>query len=411
MTIHRAAVVLALTLVLGASTGGLAAAQDPDRRAGAWDRSVKAEQANDLPRARAALADAYGEAPDSYEVALRLAWLSLRLKKGEAAATLYRLAARLDGAGPEATQGLADALTLTGFDAFARGDRATARARWLEALRVNPSCADAPRGLDLIGPVPTVTPEVWGGYLTSSQSASAAQAIYLHAPAQVTDQVGVRFAYRHIGSTAGSTGGGATSTSTSLFGQQDEFYAGATFARSYLGVQVIGFALRSPDETVPGAAVALRVGARYGVSLTAASMSRSTGANRQIMPQIYVWPTPYVGLTTGARVTNDSDGSTTSAVVGATVIVGRALVDLQAHTGTERWAFSMAGPTVMSLFASSKYGGTLTAGFELSRTASLYLQAQYEHITQPGTSVQDGRYTGLSVGFRWSPKAGKKDGR
>jgi len=140
MTKHRAAVVLALTLVLGASTGGLAAAQDPDRRAGAWDRSVKAEQANDLPRARAALADAYGEAPDSYEVALRLAWLSLRLKKGEAAATLYRLAARLDGAGPEATQGLADALTLTGFDAFARGDRATARARWLEALRVNPSC-------------------------------------------------------------------------------------------------------------------------------------------------------------------------------------------------------------------------------------------------------------------------------
>lgn len=411
MTIDRAAVALALALVLGSHAAGSAAAQDPDRRAGAWDRSVAAEQANDLPRARAELVAAYGETPDSYEVALRLAWLNLRQRKGQEAATMYRRATLLEGAGHEATLGLADALTVIGFDALARGDRAAARTQWLEALRVSPSNTDARRGLDLIGPIPTVGPEAWVGYLASSPGSSAARAIYLHAPVQVTDRVGFRVAYRHIGSTAASLRPGQATASTPLFGQQDEVYGGVTFDRSYLAAQVMGFALNNPVETVPGGAIALRAGARFGILLTAAAMERSAGANRQVLPQLYAWPTPYVGLTAGVRLTRDPEGSSTSAVFGATIISRRMLVDMQGHHGTERWAFSMAGPTVLSFGASSKYGGKVTAGYEVSREATVYVQAQYEHITQPAAGIQDGRYTGVSVGIRWSPKNRKEDGR
>lgn len=411
MTTNRATVALALTFTLACSAGGFASPQDPDRRAGAWDRSITAEGANDLRRAQAELVDAYGEAPDSYEVAVRLAWLSLRMKKTEAAALMYRRALRLDGAGPEAAQGLADALTLIGFGAFERGDRAAARGQFQEALRLNPSNTDAARGLDLLGPVPTVTPEAWVGYLGSALSASGAGAIYLHAPVQVTDRVGVRLAYRHLGSAAAPARPGQPSTDTPLFGQQDEFYAGAAFGRSYLSVEAMGFGLRSPVDTVPGAAVAVRVGARYGLSVTAAAMQRSTGTNRQVVPQMYAWPTPYVGVSGGVRLTHDPEGSSTSAVAGAIVIAGRMLVDLQAHRGAERWAFSMAGPTVLSFGATSDYGGKVTAALELSREATVYLQGQYERITQPGAAVQNGRYTGLSAGLRWSPKHRGENGR
>ncbi|MCE7893412.1 MAG: hypothetical protein DYH12_27530, partial [Sorangiineae bacterium PRO1] len=45
-----------------------------EQRVGAWDRSVELERAGDLRGARALLLAAWGSAPESYEVSVRLAW-------------------------------------------------------------------------------------------------------------------------------------------------------------------------------------------------------------------------------------------------------------------------------------------------------------------------------------------------
>jgi len=91
--------------------------------------------------------------PESYEVAVRLAWLNLQQRRLAEAIRRYRAAARWRG-GPEAAQGLAAALTAQGYQLIAQGHRREARAAFAEAERLDPKGADARVGLKLAAPPP-----------------------------------------------------------------------------------------------------------------------------------------------------------------------------------------------------------------------------------------------------------------
>ena len=72
-----------------------AAADSADLRATAWDRSVALEQEGKIDEARRLLLDAWGPTSESYEVTVRIAWLSLQLREAEAAVSAYSRARTL----------------------------------------------------------------------------------------------------------------------------------------------------------------------------------------------------------------------------------------------------------------------------------------------------------------------------
>ena len=119
---------------------------------GAWDQSIALEAKNDLKGAERVLLDAYGATPQSYDVSLRLAWLSLRMREPNVAIERYRRARGMKDATPEATQGLASALTMGGFVAIDRGDMAAARGAFGEAVTLDPHLAKTLLVQRVVGP-------------------------------------------------------------------------------------------------------------------------------------------------------------------------------------------------------------------------------------------------------------------
>ena len=231
----RRSAVLFITLASGAWS--VARGQDagppgaPAARATSpWETSLSFEAANELEKARAALIDAYGPSPAIYSVTVRLAWLSLRMSRATEAIDLYARAQQLPGALPEATQGLALALTMEGYHQLDRGDIPAARRYLREALDSDPLSADASAGLALAGPSSGASPELWVGTLTASSNSSSAQLVYATLPYRIDDEFSVRAAFRHVGSA------GAAPGTTGLFGSQDELFAGAAVERDGQGL-------------------------------------------------------------------------------------------------------------------------------------------------------------------------------
>jgi tetratricopeptide (TPR) repeat protein len=425
-----------LLLILGwCATAAGRTDGDADLRAGAWDRSLAAERSGDLAGARATLARAYGARPDSYEVAVRLAYLSLKLRRGEEAIALYRLAAGLPGAGPEAQAGLGAALALLGYQELARGERAAARARFTAALAAAPGDADARRGLELAGPAAAVRPELWLGYLSAAlgPTSDSTFATFLAAPWQVNDAVTVRVAYRHLeplgtrpGAAAGvaslqprgygpggGMGGGGTGGGTGPGGaggglrdRQDEAYASVRLERPRAAAELMGMLLLpSVGKAIGGPAGTVRLGRDYGLAVDGAGLALPGGWNGQVAPTAFYWPTPRLGLGAGARLTWDAAGAATSGRAGATVRLGRLDLDLGGHYGAERWPVSLGAASVLSVPGDLAYGGTLTATVRVTRAVTLGLQGQLERVTQgPAT----GSYSSVALGLRLTPALGKE---
>ena len=370
------------------------------KAAGAWDRSIALETSNELAKARSVLIEAYGQTPESYDVTLRLGWLSLKLKEADQAISYYIRASKMPDATADAKVGLASSMALAGYQALARGDVPSARARWLEALGADPTCADARAGLDLVGPSTEVTPELWYGYLNDGTSSTSANAFFLAVPYRANDHVTVRGAYRRIQS-------GSTVTSSSLLGTHDEFYGAMAFEQGMAATEFMGLAWHDSTGTIPGFAGSLRLGGRYGVTAVASGFDKSAGWNRQLLAQAFAWPTPWLALALGARTTGDPDGSSTSVTFGATLKNAQAEVDVRGHAGKERWAFSMAAPMIMSFSTATDGGATVTAFFRVSRQLAVGAQAQFEHLLA-STSTTTGQYVGVAVGVRWLPSRGKE---
>ncbi len=199
---HSRAIVLLLCeagLLLAKHTWAEPGAQgDEGARAGAWDRSHALEQSGKLDQARHLLMAGWGSEPDNYDVALRLAWLSLRARDYERAVELYRKARSLAGESPEAAKGLASALAGLGHLELERSENEAARAAFREALSIDPQQHDAREGLRLIhepGPVAAA----WIAYLDNSIGSSSHRgaAVFTQISLPMGSQVRVRIAYRY----------------------------------------------------------------------------------------------------------------------------------------------------------------------------------------------------------------------
>ncbi len=410
--IHGVAFVTAL-----AATAWAQPSADPENlRAGAWDRSVQLEQSGDLEGARTLLWQAWGTTPEGYEVTVRLAWLSLQMGDADNAVAGYRRAKDLEGAGPEAQQGLASAHAQRGFARLDRGDKAGAREDFGAALAMEPGHAEALRGLDAAGPASHVDPELWLGAVHQSfpQDRWTGAVLFLHIPWQVDDTWQLRAAYRYVGTALqieGQPSGrrGRQSGGGTEFLHQHEVYGGFGFTSAYVDGQVLGIGVMPPDEdAVPGAGLQLRAGSTFGLQADAAALRRSTGWNLQVAPGVYVWPSPTVGLAAGVRHTNDEAGGDTSGWAGFSWARKRSELHVRGHLGTERWAFSAAEPSVLTLTPETWLGGNAALLLPVSPTWQLGLQAQVETLRLDDTK---GIYAGASIGLRWSPALQRGDRR
>ena len=404
MSRARRGALLALMLTLAAPARGHA--QDPVlptgqrvQQATPWDSSLTLEAGGHFAEARAVLIAAFGSHPAIYDVAVRLAWLSLEAGKGNEAVAGYRAAIALPGALTEATQGLATALVMAGYQALDRGDLPSARHDWQAALATRMPAVGAREGLELVGPSSGGTPEFWFGHLKAANDSSAASAIYLALPYRVNDHVSVRGAFRSIGGIQTGASG------TGIFGSQQEYYGSVTVEQGVTATEVMALALSNTVSTISGLAASTRVGGKVGASLTLSALHQSSGWNTQIAPSAFAWLGASVAIWGGVRLTHDSAFSSTSPLLGATIRHGRFEVDGQGHFGKERLAFGMAGPTVMSFVASTASGTMLTGSLALGRARQLMLFAQWqgEQLRSLDGTTDLGHYTALAAGFRWQP--------
>jgi len=380
-------------------------------RAGAWDRSVQLEKEGKVEQARDLMLRAWGPTPEGYEVTVRLAWLSLQLGDSEQAINWYQRARALPGAGPESTQGLASAYAQRGFAHLEEPDRASARENFRAALALEADHADARRGLELAGPESRVDPELWFAFLRQSvpQNSWQGAAVFAHLPWQLDDAWKLRLAYRYIAADVPSEppppamarpgrppqSGGSTLT------HQNELYAGARYGSRWVDVEALGLAVfPAEEEAVLGAGYQLRAGGRFGVLFEGASMDRESGWNHQVMPGLYYWPSDSVGLASGIRYTSDAVGNDTSGWAGVSLLNDRTEFHLRGHLGTERWAFSISQPSILTIDPESTAGGEATLMLPLSRTWQLGIQADVEKLRQDDKS---GVYVGAGLGLRWSP--------
>jgi hypothetical protein len=378
-------------------------------RAGAWDRSVALERTGELAQARELLLRAWGAGSPSYEVTLRIAWLSLRLTLADAAVGTYARARGLRGAGPEATEGLASSLSLRGYQSLDDHDRAAARADWQQALYFDPSQADAEHGLDLAREL-RFDPELWAAFvgLKAGGQSSYGGAVLLDLPLQIKDWLGVRAAYRHVEASASAAAGQSSGrgsgkgSSRTRFGQ-DEGYAAVGLGTWWLWIEAMGLVVDPSTEPVAGGEAArLRVGEDYGAQLEQAVVARDRGVSGQLSPTAFVWPIHELGLSAGARITLDDVGQDASALAGVSIVVEPVELHLSGHFGVERWPVSMAVPIVLTLDEELTVGGSLAGLFMVSKEWSLGVSGSIERIVP--AEGQAGVYGSAGLGLRWSPR-------
>lgn len=337
-------------------------------RHGAWDASVAREAAGDVRGARQILLEAWGPDSASYEVTVRIAWLSLLLEDEELAVTAYRRARTLSGAGPEASQGYASALTLRGYRRLEEGRRNEARLDFDEALRWNPALDDARRGRRQAAAM-RLRAELWGAYVgVLSDVPAHGGAGFVSASFHLNDWLRFRGAYRHVRQTVTIPAGTPQrqGESTTTFTQNDGYFA-AALVFPWWGVEAMGLVLDVGDEGwVPGQAARLWVGRNWGLSLDEALLARNAGLSLQLTPMAFVWPIPQLGFGAGARVTIDDVGVAVAGRLGAAFITDAFEVHALGFVGRTRWALMHDIPSVMTLAGEVEGGGTLSAYVRLA---------------------------------------------
>lgn len=374
----------------------------------AWEQSIAREAQGDIAGARQLMLGAYGARPSTYDPCVRLAWLNYLLKDGAEAVTLYRRARELPGALSEATVGLGLALTMRGYAELARGAFGDARVSWIEALALNATNADARHGIDLIGGASGVTPEFWAATIAATKGSSQAQVFYAQLPVRLDTHIGARVGFRQVASPT-------PTDSTAVFAAQTEFYGGITRDIGRMSVELLGFIITGSSSSsvaslgpplgrtststrrASGTALNVRAGGTYGVTATAAMIAHGSSTNTQIVPMAFLYVTPSVALSAGARFTTDSAFSAVSPMAAVSLRRGGLLADVAAHVGKERWAFSPAGPTILSFLDETTSGVTGTVGWSPVRAVSVFAQAQIEQTKSSGS------FRSVGVGVQLHP--------
>lgn len=393
---------LSLVMAIAAAEsaqGATATASRMKLRNTAWDRSVALEQRGRLSEARAALQDAWGLESDSYEVSVRLAWLTLRLGDASGAAALYERARGLEGAGPEATEGLILALLLAGDQCIADKDLDGARAAWRRVLKLDPNNQPARQGLSTI-PGKYLSPELWVAYLTESTGAfrSFGGVVFAQLPL-VLDAWRLRAAYRHARLWVREGSPLRFAGSPLLYVQQDG-YLGAAYSAGPFSVDVLGIVLLpSTEAAVEGGSATVRVGRRFGCSVDQAVLERERGTSLQFAPRFFVWPWPQLALSAGSRMTWDDQGHATSALASATYATPSFWLDLSGTAGVDRWPVVPDVPEVLTYSEDIVLSGRLTVLVPLSSRLALGGQAELVELDVEGYR---GGALSAALGLTWS---------
>jgi hypothetical protein len=380
-------------------------------RAGAWDRSVQLEEEGKLLEARALLMQAWGPG-DSYEVTVRIAWLSLRMGQYGHAAVAYRTARTLPGAGPEATQGLSSALTGLGYGKLEDSSNDEARLQFKEALALDPAKERAKAGLAQIDAMPTIEPELWMAYVRMPDYGPTwnGWAAFAQLPWHVTGALTLRAAYRHVDLQRevpsvppvpgmGYHGGGSGLTTQTW--RQNEVYAAADFDKPWWAVGLLGIGLLPSDaDPAWGAAMRGRIGRTFGLNVDGSAIRMESGWNRQLLPTVFLWPTRYLGLAAGSRITGDPQGTMASFHAGATLKTHGFAMHVSGHAGPERWPVSMMVPSVLTVGQELPYGVNVTAVVSVSSLVRLGLQTQFERVSIGGAEKN---YFTVSGGVQLAP--------
>ena len=359
----------------------------------AWDVSIALEAASDIRGAQTVMQQRYGLRPATYAPCVRLAWLSLALGEYDEAIALYRRANALDGAQTEASQGLAIALARKGYLLLDRGDFSAARRTWDDARALDSTNRDATHGLSLIGNSNELAPEVWAARIGAASGTSSANVIYVGMPVRINSAYSLRVAVRSVMSPSTSVVGG-----TPFFGAQKEFFLGGGMETDVIGVDAVVMQLSNDFRSGSGGALGVRIGGTTSATITASAVQTASGSNIQVAPAFSRWISPNVRVGVGARFTSDSSLTGASGNAGITVRGARAMLDMSAHAGTERWAFDMAGPTMLSFNAQTSGGATATASFALTPSLTFSVQAQGERLAP--AAANNGWYTSFAAGLR-----------
>ena len=100
----------------------------------------------------------------------------------------------------------------------------------------------------------------------------------------------------------------------------------------------------------------------------------------------------------GVRLTSDSAFTAVSPTASLTVRSGDFTVDLAGHFGKEVWAFTPAGPTILSFLDQTTGGLTATASRSFARGMTMFGQLQYEQTAAKGS------FQSIGLGLRIAPR-------
>ena len=342
----------------------------------------------------------YGARPAVYGPCVRVAWLRLQLGEYDESVAVYQRAMALDAMQYEARVGLSLALTGQGYRALNRGDYPAARRAWEEALVHEPLRTDAQRGLTMIGRTDEIAPELWVGRVSATQNSSATNVTYAQLPVRFTPWFSARGAVRRVSSPSSAP------NTEAFFGSQTEFFGALQVERGPTATQLAAFHFRNLAASNTGGAAQWRVGGHQGFTLLGSFIQTDSGSNVQVSPVAFRWVSPTLKVSVGTRFTSDSALNGVSGLAGVTWIGKEATVDFRLHAGRERWAFDMAGPTVLSFLAETSAGATATASVPFGPELTFSLQAQLEKTKSD--KLGSGRYTSISLGVRYAPLASNR---
>lgn len=396
-------------LALLAAATALPTDAELERRAGAWDRSVELERSGDARGAERVLVDGWGPAPESYEVTVRLAWLALKLDRPTEAVVLYRRAQALEGAGPEATRGLASALIRDGFVELAAGERERARARFREALALFPSDPDAKRGESLCRTHPFAL-ELWVGglALSSAEPTQSGGFAFSSLRWRASESLRLRAAYRVTVSwqeaRAGSAGRGpgARSRSTTRTFTRQEVWAGLGFESAPWRGEALGVGLfQSGAPWVPGQAARLSFGNALGLAFDEAALFPEGGTNVQLAPRAFAWPARWLGLAGGVRLTLVDQRTLAAAELGLSLSSPSVELHASGLVGRAMAPVLLDVPLVVDVPGELVGGGAASLLLRLGPSTKLGVSAEGYASDDSGDAV---RYGSVALGIVWSPE-------
>ncbi len=374
---------------------------------GAWDESIRWENSGDLTRAQMRLICAYGDATDSYDIVIRLAWLAYRQADYAKAERLYRRASKLPGANDESARGIGATLIAQGKRDWDAGNLREARKYWRKALREPSSHEEALSLLASYTATPVIEPEVWGAYRAYSlgKTRNDGGAVFVQVPWNVSAVWRLRAAYRFVSSTTHvprSPWSSAGRSGLSYPASEHEAYFGIGANPKYYGVDVLGVAMFPSDgSNIYGGGGRVRVGHAFGVLGDTAFLQQSSNRNAQAGGSLFYWPIQTIGLQTGLLATWDWRGSGKSIFGGASWIGRNVALHGRVHAGSEWWPVDVVSSSVVAIPAAFTSGVNGLMTVRVTEPWRLGLNAQVERLEVQGAV---GFYYHIAAGIQWQPK-------